>query len=264
MVYRFPIQVARRIKRPFLQELIQPSDGALEQTALFRRVRSAFPSFGIAQNGKAHFTGATLRLIACVPEGEYKPGCISEIALVRVRRERIGKTGQEIVNLRRPERNVMSQRNIDATAKYHSERLRSGSGLERAPTDDRLANLLESVAVHVAVGRTEQEMPKRVYAVRTNLDLWAKGICKQVTGDRPRGAPRKNWTLGKEELVRVALVSLQIGLDAKVFVNIDDKRATTPIEAMALGKGRTRCKTRKRVIHPQFVSREFLCCRAQG
>ena len=102
-----------------------------------------------------HQTLGLTPLVAGVMEIDDHTCGIAEIALVRVRKL-IRKPGQQIVNLCWPERKCLADRDIDASAKRHCERVLSRSFVKRTSTRDRLTDLLEGIGVDVAVRRAEQ------------------------------------------------------------------------------------------------------------
>lgn len=165
---------------------------------------------------------------------------------------------QNVISLRWPERDYVPQRNVDATAKYHGESIFGGTLSERAGSGNRLANLFERIGVHIAVCRAKQKMPKRLYAVRSYLNLRAKRVCKYVTGNlarRSSGEDRIRWNT---ERARVALVPLQIHLNAEVFVDVYDKRTATAVQAVAVGISSIWVEADKRVIRSHFEPRKLL------
>jgi hypothetical protein len=152
-------------------------------------------------------------------KAEHHTSRIAEIALVGVR-ELVRKPGQNVINLRRPERDSMTQRDVDATAKYHGESVLSGSLGERTSSGNRLANLFESVGVHIAVCRAKQNLGKRVQAMRSHFNLGAKCVRKNVTGNLARRSSGEDRILSNIEVVGGALVPLQIHLNAEKFVDV--------------------------------------------
>jgi len=147
---------------------------------------------------------------------------IAEIALIRVCKL-IRKPSQQIVNLCWPERKCLADRDIDASAKRHSERVLSWSFVKRASTRDRLTNLLEGIGVHVAVRRAEQQMTERVESMRSNFKLRSEHVGEQVTGNYARCASRENRIYRYVEIVRGALVPLEIRHYPQVFIDVDNE-----------------------------------------
>src|ERR1700739_1495506 len=129
-------------------------------------------------------------LIVSASEAKHKTSRVSEIVLVGVC-ELVCESGQQVVNLCRPERDHLAHRNIHASPKGHGERILCWRSLERASPSDRLANLFERISVHIAVCCTEQKVPKRVESVSADFDLRTKQIREQVAGNFTAGTPRK-------------------------------------------------------------------------
>jgi hypothetical protein len=117
----------------------------------------------------------------------------------------------------------VAQRDVDATPNYHGESIVRGTFGERTSSGNRLANLLESVGVHIGVCRAKQEIRKRLEAVRSYLNLRAECVRKYVTGNRARRSSGEDRIREYIEPARVALVPLQIHLNAEILVDIYHK-----------------------------------------
>ena len=115
-----------------------------------------------------------------MPEAEYQARRIAEVVLVGVR-ERIGKPGQEVINLRWPERDRVTQRDVDATTECHRKSILRWRSLSSAGSSHRLAYHMVRISIHITVRRSEQEVRKWVQPVGSNLDLRSEQVCEQVT-----------------------------------------------------------------------------------
>jgi len=84
---------------------------------------------------------------------------IAEVVLVRIGKL-VGESGQQIVDLRRPERDGLADRDVYTSTENHRERIFSRSLGERAIPDAWLAELLKGIGVDVAMRRPKEQMPK--------------------------------------------------------------------------------------------------------
>jgi hypothetical protein len=206
---------------------------------------------------------ANTKLIAGVLEVEYQARRVAEIILVRVC-ERIGKPRQQVVNFGWPQLNDVTHRDIDPSAKCHRKGIVRRRLLEIAGSSSyrRVADGLVSIAVHVGMGRSEQHVRERMNSVSPYLELRPEHICEQVAGRVTLSTIRETWKFRERESVRRALISLKVRLDAEILVDVDDKRAATSVETVALRVLSVRAKPREGVVHAQLKSRELLCpCR---
>jgi hypothetical protein len=104
---------------------------------------------------------------------------IAKVALIGVS-ELVGESGEEVVNLSRPERNGFVYWNIESATKRHSESVACRRLVKGATPGPQLTNLLERVAIDVRMRPAKQKLRKGVDSARSNLDLRSKHVCEQV------------------------------------------------------------------------------------
>ena len=113
----------------------------------------------LAQSSPASWPVSVCR----VAERKYHSSGIAKTALIVSSAEWVGKSRQQVVNLGRPERDTLVDRNVKPAAKLHRERIRGRcSGYAYAPTGCWLTQCLKGIAVDVRVRPTKQQLSKRM------------------------------------------------------------------------------------------------------
>lgn len=123
-------------------------------------------------------------------EAKRQTSRIPKIVLVGIRKL-VRESGQQIIDFRRPERDRLAQRAVDAATKRHRKCILCRGCFERTSPGDRLANLPEGIGINVAVCCAEKEMRERVYSLCGNFELRPEHVRKQITGDLAARASRK-------------------------------------------------------------------------
>src|SRR5215469_10226742 len=107
-------------------------------------------------------------------------------------------------------------------------------------------------------------MNERLDVVGTHFNLRAEQIGEQVALDVRLGTGWEVRCGGKEKVTCGTSVSLEVRLDSKILVEVEDEAASAAIQAMSPASGYVRSKSGVRVVQAHLRFREFLCPRCNA
>src|SRR6266550_2567459 len=170
----------------------------------------------------------------------------------------IAESGHHVVELCGSKRNYLANWDVNPTADRQGKSLgRRGLG-NTTPSYDWLAELRKNIAVKVGMRAAEEKAPKRMYVVRSYLELRAEQVRKHVALDVALQAIREGGICRDVKASRVARVALQIRPDAQVLVPVKHNGPAPAIQAVALRIANGGSITLVGVIDPYLRPRKLL------